>query len=79
MLSLPHTPGALYNTLAKFAAIGLNLTKIESRPIEGSDFEAQFYFDFEASPYDEKILKMLDALSRDCENFVFLGSYRELS
>ena len=46
MLSLPHTPGALYNTLAKFAAIGLNLTKIESRPIEGSDFEAQFYFDF---------------------------------
>lgn len=79
MLSLPHTPGTLYNTLAKFAAIGLNLTKIESRPIEGSDFEAQFYFDFEASPYDEKILKMLDALSRDCENFVFLGSYRELS
>ena len=79
ILSLPHTPGALYNTLAKFAAIGLNLTKIESRPIEGSDFEAQFYFDFEASPYDEKILKMLDALSRDCENFVFLGSYRELS
>ncbi len=79
MLSLPHTPGALYNTLAKFAAIGLNLTKIESRPIEGSDFEAQFYFDFEASPYDEKILSMLDTLSRDCENFVFLGSYRELN
>lgn len=78
MLSLPHTPGALYNTLAKFTAEGLNLTKLESRPIAGSDFEAQFYFDFEGSPYDERILRMLDALSRECENFEFLGSYLEI-
>ncbi len=77
MLTLPHTPGALYNTLAKFTAEGLNLTKLESRPISGSDFEAQFYFDFEGSVYDERILKMLDALSCECESFTFLGGYSE--
>ena len=78
MLTLPHTPGALYNTLAKFTAEGLNLTKLESRPIAGSDFEAQFYFDFEGTPYDKRILKMLDALSEECESFNFLGSYLEI-
>ncbi len=78
MLTLPHTPGALYNILAKFTAEGLNLTKLESRPIAGSDFEAQFYFDFEGTPYDERVLNMLDALSKECENFEFLGSYLEL-
>ena len=78
MLTLPHTPGALYNTLAKFTAEGLNLTKLESRPIAGSDFEAQFYFDFEGTPYDKRVLNMLDALSCECESFNFLGSYLEL-
>ncbi len=78
MLTLPHTPGALYNILAKFTAEGLNLTKLESRPIAGSDFEAQFYFDFEGTPYDERVLNMLDALKRECESFEFLGSYLEL-
>lgn len=78
MLTLPHTPGALYNTLAKFTAEGLNLTKLESRPIAGSDFEAQFYFDFEGTPYDKRVLNMLDALSCECESFTFLGSYLEI-
>ncbi len=77
MLTLPHTPGSLYNTLAKFTAQGLNLTKLESRPIAGTDFEAQFYFDFEASPYDKNVLALLDDLSRDCESFSFLGAYSE--
>lgn len=77
MLTLPHTPGSLYNTLAKFTAQGLNLTKLESRPIAGTDFDAQFYFDFEASPYDKKVLSLLDALSKECESFSFLGAYSE--
>ena len=77
MLTLPHTPGALYNTLARFTAEGLNLTKLESRPIAGTDFEAQLYFDFEASPYDDGVLSLLDTLSRDCESFSFLGAYPE--
>ncbi len=78
MLTLPHVPGSLYNTLAKFTAEGLNLTKLESRPIEGSDFEAQFYFDLDASPYDEKVLTLLDSLAYECESFSFLGAYNEV-
>lgn len=77
MLTLPHTPGSLYNILAKFAANGLNLTKLESRPIEGSDFDARFYFDFEASPYDPVVLSLLDELNAQCDKLVFLGGYTE--
>ena len=78
MLTLPHTPGALYTLLTKFTSEGLNLTKLESRPIAGSDFEAQFYFDFEGTPYDSRVLTMLDAISEQCEHFEFLGSYLEI-
>lgn len=77
-LTLPHVPGSLYNTLAKISSEGLNLTKLESRPIEGSDFDAQFYFDIDASPYDEKVLTLLDSLAYECESFSFLGAYGEL-
>ncbi len=78
MLTLPHSPGSLYNTLAKFTAEGLNLTKLENRPIEGSDFEAQFYFDLEASPYDGRVLTLLDSVASECESFSFLGAYNEI-
>ena len=77
MLTLPHTPGALYNTLAKFNAIGLNLTKLESRPVPGSDFEASFYFDFDGSVTDPEVIALLEELNASCERFVFLGGYSE--
>ena len=51
MLNVPHRPGALYGMIARFAALGLNLTKLESRPIAGTDFEFMFYFDLDASVY----------------------------
>ena len=51
ILSLPHVPCSLYHTISKFAALGINLTKLESRPIPGSDFEFMFYFDMDASIY----------------------------
>lgn len=77
MLTLPHAPGALYNTLAKFNAIGLNLTKLESRPVPGSDFDACFYFDFEGSPLDGQVISLLEELNASCRRFVFLGGYTE--
>lgn len=77
MLNLPDTPGALYNTLAKFNAVGLNLTKLESRPVPGSDFDACFYFDFEGSPFDPAVISLLEELRLGCESFVFLGGYSE--
>ncbi len=78
MLTLPHEPGSLYATLAKFTAQGVNLTKLESRPIEGRDFDMQFYFDFDASPAEPRIRALLDDLERSSETFSFLGGYSEI-
>ena len=79
MLSLPHRPGALYSIIAKFAALGLNLTKLESRPVPGSDFEFLFYFDLESSVDSPATLSVLNELAAvPSERFVFLGNYSEL-
>ena len=78
MVSAQHTPGALYTLISKFSVLGLNLTKLESRPIPGRDFEFLFYFDMEASVYSPAVLSLLDELSAGPEQFVFLGSYAEV-
>ena len=77
MLSLPHKPSALYHMIAKFSALGVNLTKLESRPVPGSDFEFMFYFDMEASVYSPELINLLGQLENQPEIFVFLGSYSE--
>ena len=79
MLSLPHRPGSLNAIISKFASIDVNLTKLESRPIPGMDFEFRFTFDFEAPPTDPGVLSLLSELSRDpeIEHFDFLGAYAE--
>ena len=78
MLNVQHKPGALYSMIAKFAALGLNLTKLESRPIAGTDFEFMFYFDLDASIYDEAALQLLSELDEGPETFTYLGSYSEI-
>ena len=77
ILSLPHVPRSLYHTIAKFSALGINLTKLESRPIPGSDFEFMFYFDLEASVYSDELINLLSELENQPETFVFLGCYTE--
>ena len=79
MMSLNHRPGALTDVLVKFAAAGVNLTKLESRPVPGSDFEFRFIFDFESAPRDPRVMKMLSGFSTDpeIEHFTFLGAYSE--
>lgn len=78
IMNLPHTPGSLNNTISKFAAAGLNLTKLESRPIAGRDFEFSFYFDLEASIYAEETVRILEELSSGNSNLIFLGSYLQI-
>lgn len=75
--SVPHRTGTLYAVLARFAAAGLNLTKIESRPIPGRNFEYDFTLDFSGSARDAKTLDLLCALSEELSRFSFLGNYRE--
>ena len=78
LFRLPHETGSLCNILTRFALEGLNLTKLESRPIPGTDFEFMFYFDMNASVYDETVIKLLSSLSEETEQFTYLGSYTEV-
>ncbi len=77
MMTIPHKPGSLYNILSRFAALGLNMTKLESRPIPGSNFEFMFYFDIDASVYSDNLKALLSELENDSEQFSYLGSYTE--
>ncbi len=77
MLVTPHKPGALYNILSKINALGMNLLKLESRPIPEREFEFMFYFDIEGSPYSPKLLELISELEADSEQFKYLGTYME--
>ena len=78
MFTLPHTPGSLYRMIAKFAAMGLNITKLESRPMPGRDFEFMFYLDVEASAWSDDVLNLISELTVGSEYFSFLGNYAEV-
>ncbi len=78
MFTLPHRPGSLYGIISKFSSLGVNLTKLESRPISGKDFEFMFYIDLDASVVSEEILNLICQLESGPESFVFLGNYFEI-
>lgn len=78
VLTLPHRPGSLYHILARFYALGINVIKLESRPIQNKDFEFMFYFDMSVSVYDNAFYEILGQLSDECEYFNYLGSYSEV-
>ncbi len=78
IVSLSHSPGALYRILAHFAAAGINLTKLQSRPVMGSDFEFTFYFDVNASVYHPETIALLKSIKNSCQEYTFLGNYSEV-
>lgn len=77
IFSLPHVTGSLYRILGRFAVCGLNLTKLESRPVKSSGFSYLFYLDFTASVRDNETLNLLCALYDELPEFTFLGNFRE--
>jgi len=78
MLITAHRPGSLFNILSRFNSLGINLLKLESRPLPDRDFEFMFYFDLEASVYAEKTAQLLAELEQECDDFSYLGSYSEV-
>ena len=78
MMVLPHRPGSLYKFLARLYTLGINVTKLESRPIPDRDFEFMFYFDLETSIYSEEFVQLMCELENLCEDFKYLGSYCEV-
>ncbi|WP_283609498.1 bifunctional chorismate mutase/prephenate dehydratase [Faecalispora anaeroviscerum] len=75
--SLPHTTGSLSGVLSRFAMHGLNLTKIESRPLADKNFEYDFYLDFTGNVRQFDTLDLIAALYEELPRFSFLGNYRE--
>ncbi len=78
MLTAAHRPGALYRLLTHISVMGLNLTKLESRPIPGKDFEFRFFFDIEASILDPAVRALMEQLRQEADQLVFLGNYEEM-
>ena len=78
MMVLPHRPGSLYKVLSRFYALGINLNKLESRPMPERNFEFMFYFDLETSVYTPQFQQLMAELPSLCEEFSYLGSYSEV-
>ena len=78
ILTVPHKPGSLSRLLAQIDAMNINLTKLESRPIPGHDFEFLFYFDLESPIESPALLRLLGELESTSERFRYLGTYREV-
>ncbi len=78
MMILNHKPGALYKVLARLYTLGINVTKLESRPLPDREFEFMFYFDLETSIYSEEFVQLMCELEDLCEEFKYLGSFCEV-
>ena len=78
IIACDNKPGALYDILSKLAALGINMTKLESCPVTGRNFEFIFFLELEASVLEPGVLPMLEELERSCQNFQFLGNYAEV-
>ncbi len=78
IIALDNKPGALYEVLSKLAALDIDMTKLESCPVAGSDFEFIFFLELEASVKDPSVQACLEEMERSCAQFHFLGNYAEV-
>ena len=77
MLNLAHEPGALNAVVSRLAIAGINLLRLESRPLPGREFEFRFFFDMAASASEPDTVRLLGELEAHCDKFTFLGCYEE--
>lgn len=72
---IPHESGSLYHILSHFIYNNLNMTKIESRPIEERNWEYRFFVDFEGNLADSAVKNALRGLREEARNMKILGNY----
>jgi len=77
-IEVSHKPGSLYNVLSRFNSLGINIFKLESRPIPKRDFDYMFYFDIDASVYAEEFIRLMNQLDEIAHDYKYLGSYMEI-
>ena len=70
-----HESGALYHALSHLIYNGLNMTKIESRPLTGRNWEYRFFLDFEGNMQDSAVKNALRGLREETRNMKVLGNY----
>lgn len=75
IFTLPHRAGSLYDALSAFKRRGINLTRIESRPLSRKPWEYCFFVDFEGHRRRAKIKAVLEELKEVCLFLKILGSY----
>lgn len=78
MMVLPHKAGSLYKVLARLNVLGINLNKLESRPLPERNFEFMFYFDIDESIYSPSLKELLCEFESEAQEFRYLGSYSEV-
>jgi chorismate mutase/prephenate dehydratase len=76
VIELPHHPGALHDALEPFARRGIDLLKIQGRPVKGRPWEYCFYLDLPGSPRDAEITSALSELRERRVETRVLGAYR---
>ena len=72
---LPHQSGSLYQILSHFIYNDLNMTKIESRPVEGKSWEYRFFVDFEGNLEQPGVKNAIRGLREEARNLKILGNY----
>ena len=71
-----HQSGSLYSVLSHFIFNGLNMTRIESRPIHGKPWQYQFFVDFTGNLKEQAVKNALHGIQSETESFRILGNYR---
>ena len=72
---LPHESGTLYNMLSHIIYNGLNMTKIESRPITGRNWEYRFFVDFEGNLEQSAVKNALRGIGQEANSLRVFGNY----
>ena len=72
---LPHHSGSLYNILSHFIYNNLNMSKIESRPLPGRNWEYRFFVDFEGNLNDSAVKNAIRGITEEAANMKILGNY----
>lgn len=74
MMNLPNVPGSLSKILNQFYLQGLDLVRLESRPIQDGSFDVAFYVDFKGNLMDRNVAAFLNELCKSCQDFKLLGN-----